>query len=339
MIETYRPLIEQFIPTTIHNIEREYPNGLLLTVRRDSDLAPPRVLHPAFFGCYDWHSAVHSHWQLIRALRFFPNAPFVTDIVAVLDRRLSVENVAAERDYLQPRPSFERPYGLAWLLQLCAELREWDNRHASRWYTTLQPLEAIAANRFRHWLPKLQYPVRTGTHNQIAFSLGLVLDWARTAGDFDLEALIETTVMRFFYEDRDAPLAYEPSATDFLSPALAEADLMRRLLPSRQFSTWLQTFLPQIPEIPDGDWLMPVYVSDPTDGQLAHFAGLNLSRAWMLQGIANALANHDPRITSLELAAANHRDAGLPYATHPHYMLSHWVPTFVIYLLSERGIG
>jgi hypothetical protein len=236
------------------------------------------------------------------------------------------------------REGFERPYGLAWLLQLGAELREWKDEDAARWAAALAPLEALAADRLREWLPKLAYPIRGGEHFQTAFAFGLALDWARTAGDSGLEALLVSTSRALYLGDRDCPLGYEPSGHDFLSPCLAEADLMRRILPGEEFADWLARFLPGVGADRNGDWLPVGRVTDRVDGKLAHIDGLNLSRAWMLEGIAAALPSADPRRASLQAAAAAHAVAGLAGVSDAHYAGSHWLGSFATYLLTGRGL-
>ena len=195
--------------------------------------------------------------------------------------------------------SFERPYGLAWLLQLGAELREWGSPEARAWAAALEPLERAAVARLAEWLPKLTQPIRIGEHSQTAFALGLALDWARAAGDDEARRLVEARSRDFYGRDRDCPLAYEPSGEDFLSPCLGEADLMRRVLPPAEYARWLAAFLPSLPRDGRGDWLAPGVVTDPTDPKLAHLDGLNLSRAWMLEGMAAGLPKGDARVPAL----------------------------------------
>ncbi len=331
--------LERWIPITVENLHREYPNHIAHALHSDADVRPPRELTPAFFGCFDWHSAVHSHWQLARAVRLFSGAPFVPAAAAALERSLTPANIAAEAAYLAARPGFERPYGLAWLLQLTAELREWEDVRAAGWLAALGPLETIAVDHLTGWLPRLTHPVRTGLHSQTAFALGLVWDWARIAGEPGVRQLVEETAGRFFAADQVAPLAYEPSGTDFLSPSLAEADLLRRFWPPDMFAGWLAGFLPGIPTDGGSGWLVPVVPSDPADGRLAHLAGLCLSRAWMLAGIAAGLPAADPRRPALNGAAAAHAAAGLVFVDSAEYMLTHWLPSFALYWLTGRGVG
>jgi hypothetical protein len=319
---------------------KEYPNKIAHVLNGDGDVKPPRALTPAFYGCYDWHSAVHGHWLLARLARTFPTAPFASPARQALAQSLTTENVAAEVAYLSApgRISFERPYGLAWLLQLAAELREWDDPDARRWAAALAPLEQAAARRLAEWLPKLSRPIRVGEHDQTAFAFGLALDWARTAGDRDLEGLLRSRIAAFYQNDRDCPLAYEPSGHDFLSPCLAEADLLRRVLAPAAFATWLGVFLPQLPRTAAGAWLEPAVVTDPGDPKLAHLDGLNLSRAWMLDGIASGLPPADPRLPALRQAAQRHREAGLAAVTGAHYEGGHWLGSFAVYLTTGRGL-
>jgi len=332
-------LAERFARLALACVHREYPNKIAHVLNGDADARPPRELAPAFYGCYDWHSAVHGHWLLARLARTQPGAPFAAEARAALARSLTAENLAGELRYVQGagRTSFERPYGLAWLLQLAAELREWDSDEARAWSRNLAPLEKEAAARLSSWLPKLANPIRIGEHSQTAFAFGLVLDWARGAGEREMEALVVERARTYFGRDRSCPLSYEPSGEDFLSPCLGEADLMRRVLSPAQFASWLTAFLPALAHARGGAWLAPAVVSDPSDPKLAHLDGLNLSRAWMLEGIASGLPAGDPRVTALRAAADAHRTAGLAAVTGAHYEGGHWLGTFAVYLTSGRG--
>ncbi|MCG6928055.1 MAG: DUF2891 domain-containing protein [Acidobacteria bacterium] len=331
---------ERFAVLALSCVHREYPNKIAHVMQDDGDARPPRQLTPAFFGCYDWHSAVHGHWLLARLLRANPEASFAAEARQALARSLSPENVAAEMRYLEGegRVTFERPYGLAWLLQLAAEIRESDTPEARAWSGALEPLEGLAAERIADWLPKLTRPIRVGEHSQTAFAFGLVLDWARTAGRRDVDRLVVERSRDYYQDDRDCPLAYEPSGQDFLSPCLAEADLMRRVLGREEYAGWLEGFLPSLPTDGSADWLEPGIVLDPTDPKLAHLDGLNLSRAWMLEGIAAGLPETDARIPALHAAAGVHREAGLGSVTGEHYEGGHWLGTFAVYLVTGRGL-
>jgi len=228
---------------------------------------------------------------------------------------------------------------LSWLLQLCAELREWDDPQGREMSANLRPLEEVAVERLKTWLPKLSHPVRIGEHDQTAFGLGLMLDYARTAGNEEFAKLVSDSAKKFFLADKNCPLAYEPSGEDFLSPSLGEADVMRRVLPQNEFAKWLKEFMPQIPTTPNADWL-PVAISpDPSDPKLAHLDGLNLSRAWMLEGILSALPSDDPRRPALQATADAHRRAGLAAVTGEHYEGGHWLGSFAVYLTTKRGLS
>ena len=330
----------RFAGLALKCLHDEYPNHISVTIDRDADVHPARELTPAFYGCFDWHSDVHGHWLLVRLLRLMPNAPFAARARAELARSFTAENIAGELGYLKHsgRASFERPYGLAWLLQLSAELREWNDPQARQWAATLQPLEAEAASRIKSWLPKLHYPIRIGEHDQTAFSFGLVWDWAGVAGDAQMRALLNDAAQRFYVKDRNCPLSYEPSGEDFLSPCLAEADFMRRVLDAKAFASWLSAFLPGIPQSAGVGWLQPGVVTDRSDPKLAHIDGLNLSRAWMLEGIAHGLPNGDRRVPVLRAVAARHGNAALPAVTGEHYEGGHWLGTFAVYLTSAAGL-
>jgi hypothetical protein len=331
---------ERFAKLALVCVAKEYPNKISHVLNSDADVAPPRKLTPAFCGCYDWHSSVHGHWLLVRLIRTFPDASFATPAREVLRKSLSAENLKQEAAYLngKGRASFERPYGLSWLLQLCAELREWDDAQAHEMLANLEPLEKAAVDRLKTWLPKLSHPVRIGEHDQTAFGLGLMLDYARGKHDDAFAKLIEDSARKFFLADKNCPLAYEPSGEDFLSPSLGEADVMRRVLSQKEFAKWLKDFMPQIPMTEKTDWL-PVAISpDPSDPKLAHLDGLNLSRAWMLEGILAALPADDPRRPALRATADAHARAGLAAVTGEHYEGGHWLGSFAVYLTTKRGI-
>lgn len=318
---------ERFANLALACVHQEYPNKIAHVLQSDRDALPPRTLTPAFYGCYDWHSSVHGHWLLARLARLQPEAVFAAKARAALQQSITPANVATEVAYLNGpgRASFERPYGLAWLLQLTGELREANDPL----YATIKPLEDAAVERLRTWLPKLSYPVRSGEHSQTAFALGLILDSG--AGDKAFRDLVQSRARAFYATDRNCPLAYEPSGEDFLSPCLAEADVMRRVLPPKAYAEWLTKFMPSMT-------LKPAVVTDPTDPKLAHLDGLNLSRAWMLDGIASGLPRNDPRVKSLRAASKAHADAGLASVTGEHYEGGHWLGSFATYLVTRRGV-
>jgi hypothetical protein len=331
----------RFAALALACVHQEYPNKLSHVLASDADARPPRELTPAFFGCLDWHSSVHGHWLLARLARRFPAAPFAAPARAALARSLTPANLAIEAAYLKTpgRASFERPYGLAWLLQLAAELRGWDDADARSWAAALAPLEAEAAARLATWIPKLHYPIRSGEHSQTAFAFGLVRDWAVATGNEAMRRQIDERARAFYLADRACPIAYEPSGEDFLSPCIAEADLMRRVLPPAEMAGWLTRFLPDVPRKGGAAWLLPGVVTDRSDPKLAHIDGLNLSRAWMLLGVASGLPAGDPRRASLTEAARAHADAALPAVTGEHYEGGHWLGTFAVYLTSGAGRG
>jgi len=321
----------RFVKLALDCVGREYPNKIAHVMNSDADVHPPRELTPAFCGCFDWHSSVHGHWLLARAIRTWPDAEFAAPARAALNRSLTRENLEREAAYMNSkgRESFERPYGLAWLLKLAAELRTWHDPDAVRWSEALRPLERAAVQRLRVWLPKLSHPVRIGEHAQTAFALGFALDYARQTGDKEFAALIEERIRTYYLADRACPVNYEPSGEDFLSPCLGEADAVRRVLPRTEFARWFNAFLPRIP-------LTPAIPTDRSDGKLAHLDGLNLSRAWMLEAIAEALGKTNTRHAAIARLAAAHREAGLKAVTGEHYEGGHWLGSFAIYLVTEK---
>ncbi len=313
-------------------LAREYPNHLTHFLNGADDARTPRALHPAFYGALDWHSAVHNHWLLARLLRHFPEADFAPAVRALLERHLNSQNIAAECAYFAApgREGFERPYGWAWLLALDDALSPWPALRR-----TLAPLREWIAGRIAPWLAALPYPVRSGEHANTAFALGLIHDWAVTNSRQDIAEAIGTAAERFYAEDRNAALAFEPSGQDFLSPVLAEAELMGRVLAPEAFANWLAGFLPRIPAAAEDAWFAPAIVPASEDYKLAHLAGLNLSRAWMLAGMAARLPAGDLRSAALCAAAAAHAEIGLPAARREDYGASHWLPTFAVYCLER----
>jgi hypothetical protein len=306
-----RELAERLAALPLACLTREYPNKLDHVMHGPADVASPRALHPAFYGCFDWHSAVHGHWTLARLVNV---AGQIAGVAALFDATLTAANLEIETAYVKREPGFERPYGWAWLLALAGELAD------TRWAAAIAPLADAIAARFTAYLPRLRYPVRAGTHANTAFALGLVFD-ARA----DLAGVIRERAIGYYGEDV-AALAVEPSGEDFLSPALVEADLMRRVLPPAQFATWFAKFLPAVE-------LRPAIVGDRTDGKLAHLDGLNLSRAWCLHALAAAL----PDRADLAEAAECHATAGLANVATGNYAGEHWLATFATYLVTSAA--
>jgi hypothetical protein len=318
-------------------VQRELPNSIAHLINEPGDVRRPRELHPAFYGCLDWHSAVHGHWLLVRLLRTVPGLPEAAEIRAALDANLTAASIAGEVAYFAAprRAAYERTYGWAWLLQLAAELHDWRDDDARRWAASLQPLTDVIVARYLAFLPRQTYPIRTGVHANTAFGLALALDFARATGHAALEALLVERATAYYAADRDVPAAWEPGGEDFLSPSLMEADLMRRVLPPAEFASWLHAFLPRgLPPSLEH----PAIVSDRSDPKLAHLDGLNLSRAWCLRAIASVLpATEAPADSALraELAAAAeaHAAAGLAHVATGDYMGEHWLASFAVYLL------
>lgn len=329
-----------FANLALHCIHQEFPNVVKHMMNDGDDVKAPRQLYPAFYGCLDWHSSVHGHWLLVRMLNTAQDTVNNDEIIKKLNASFTPRNIQGELKSLkrENNASFERPYGLAWFLQLTAELRQSSIPEAKVWLDTLLPLEKEIVVRISTWLPKLAYPIRTGEHSQTAFAFGLMLDWAKTSGNEEFEALLMSKVKDYYQSDKECPLAYEPSGQDFLSPCLAEADLMRRVMSKKDYSLWLSAFFPGLTS-KASNWLSPATVTDKTDGKLAHLDGLNISRAWMIEGIMEALPEGDERIPVLEKTLKAHREAGLDAVFGDmHYMGSHWLGSFASYLETKRGI-
>ena len=332
----------KFANLALSCIHTEYPNKIAHVLNSAEDAKTPSQLTPAFYGCFDHHSSVHGHWLLARLARLYPQASYAPAARQALTKSLTKANLEVELAYMNApgRAGFERPYGLAWMLQLGAELRQWAKQDASvaTWAADFAPLEQRAAGQFKSWLPKLRTPMRVGEHSQTAFALGLARDWAVEVQDTDFLALIDERAMTYYGNDRDCPLRFEPGGEDFVSACLGEADLMRRVLPPKAYAKWLSVALPTIPKTGTSDWLPVGIVTDRTDGKLAHTDGLNLSRAWMLEGMASGLPASDKRRLALLAAAKAHRDIALPAVTGEHYEGGHWLGTFATYLVTQRGL-
>ena len=314
-------------------LQQEYPNKLNQLLLNETELLSPKVLHPAFYGCFDWHSSVHGHWVLVKLLNDFPQLPNQKIIIEQLQKHLSKENIQQELNYFNRKQeySFERTYGWAWLLKLAQELHQSKLKECKTMEKNLQPLTDLIAQRFIEFLPKLTEPVRTGTHNNTAFAMVLAYDYAKEMHHETLKKVIETQAKRFFAEDADCPINWEPSGTDFLSPCLEEVDLMRRILPEKKFLIWCHQFLPSMEY--DFFNLKTAKVSDKNDGHLVHLDGLNFSRAWILYGLA---AQYPKQYKHLIPLADKHLAQSLPNITNGNYEGEHWLATFALYALNER---
>ena len=310
--------------TALGHVTREYPNKMDHVLEDPADVLGPRDLHPVFFGSFDWHSCVHGWWTLFTVYRLYPDNAVAADIRDLADTLFTTDNIAAE-------VGFERPYGWAWCLMLAAELNRHETDEGRRWAATLNPLADAFARRFKTFLPLATYPVRVGTHYNTAFALRLALDHAEGSGDAALAALCRDRALAWHGADRDCQ-AWEPSQDEFLSPALMEAELMRRVLEPAAFVDWLDGFLPRLAEGQPQTLFAPASVSDRSDGKIAHLDGLNLSRAWCWRGIASALPPEDPRRGVALAAADRHLDVALPQVTGD-YMGEHWLASFALLAL------
>ena len=316
-------------------IQREYPNKPDHTINDAADVRGPRAMHGTFYGCFDWHSSVHGHWMLVRLLRLFPSLPEAREIRGALDANLSAKNIRNEVSYLNQsnRASFERTYGWAWLLKLAEELHDWNDQDGKRWSQNLQPLADGFAEKYLSFLPKQNYPIRTGVHPNTAFGLAFALDYARAVGNQKLESLIVERSRTYYARDINYPASWEPGGEDFFSPALMEADLMRRVMSKTEFAAWVHRLLPGVSRGQPRQLLQPAIVTDRTDPKLVHLDGLNLSRAWCMRMIANALPRNDTARKVLARSAAAHAKAGLDHVASGNYEGEHWLASFAVYLL------
>ena len=325
-----------FAKLAVKCVQKEYPNKPDHTINEGDDVRSPRAMHPAFYGCFDWHSTVHGHWMLVHLLRLFPNLPESRDIRKALDANLSENHIAGEVAYLKQanRASFERTYGWAWLLKLAAELHGWNDEDGRRWSRNLASLAGAFVEKYLAFLPKQNYPIRTGVHPNTAFGLAFALDYARAIGDPKLTVLIVERSHAYFGRDVNYPAAWEPGGEDFFSPALMEADLMRRVMPKAEFTAWFHHFLPGISRDQPKELLQPAIVTDRTDPKLVHLDGLNLSRAWCMRSIAAALPVNDPARKILARSAMAHANAALPFIASGNYEGEHWLASFAVFMMS-----
>jgi hypothetical protein len=325
-----------FARLALNGLRKEYPNkpGDVLNVA--DDVKSPRAVHPAFYGCFDWHSSVHGHWMLVRLLRLFPDLPEAKEIRAALAENLTARNLQIEADYFGRKntQSFERPYGWAWLLKLAEELHGWDDPDGKAWAKNVQPLADTLVARYLAYFPKQTYPIRSGVHPNTAFGLAFAHDYARAGGNGKLRELIEERSRAYYGKDAAAPATWEPDGADFFSPSLMEADLMRRVLPAEEFRAWFGRYLPGVAKGEPKNLLTPATVSDRTDPQIVHLDGLNLSRAWCMRSIAAALPKDDSARKVLAESAARHAEAGLQHIASGDYVGEHWLASFAVYMLS-----
>jgi hypothetical protein len=320
----WRALAGDLARTALGTVVREYPNDLRHMMAGPDDRPTPREVHPAFYGSFDWHSCVEMHWVAARLLRLAPDRVPAAEIRSVLDAHLTAENLAVEAAYLRERPGFSRPYGRGWALALVHELR------GTPWEPAAAPFGETIAAGLAEWLPRNAFPVRYGFHNNSAFALTVSWEYAAAHPGSGLRAAIEDAARRWFSADVDYPAAWEPGPSDFLSPALTEAALMARVLPAGEFADWFEAFLPEMPPV----LATPVTVNDPTDGQGAHLAGLNYSRAAGFKRVAAALPEGHPRAAALLASAAAHDAAAEPFATGGDYMVEHWLAAYAVLSLT-----
>lgn len=328
----------RLVALSIACVGREFPNKPGNVVDSDQTVRPPRELTPAFFGCFDWHSAVHGHWAMLRVLKEFPDILEAAAIRAKLNAHLAQEKMAAELLYLKAdrNRTFERPYGWGWFLRLTAELAASDDPDAKRWHAAAEPVARHLSERTIAYLFALSVPIRDGTHSNTAFSLVHMLDYARVAKDSKLEAAIVARSKEFYSDDRSCPVGYEPSGEDFISPCLAEADLMRRVLAPEAFIRWYDAFMPPMATPDFSRLLAPVEVRDLKDPRIGHLIGLSLQRAWAMRGVASALPKDDPRATLLGKVARRHCGEAQRQMFESGYGGEHWLASFAIYLLTGR---
>lgn len=312
-------------------MQTEYPNKLGQTLNDQTDIGQPHELHPAFYGCFDWHSAVHGHWSLVKLLKDYPTLTSAEQARTKLKENISAHNILAELVYFEKahNKSYERTYGWAWLLKLAEELHTWQDPLARELESNLQPLTDLIVERYIEFLPKLKYPIRVGEHTNTAFGLSFAWDYAVALENEDLKRVLNQSARSFYLQDADCPLGWEPSGYDFLSPCFEEIDIMRRVLNEEEFNAWIADFMPQL-QSPTFDIAVGI-VSDRTDGKLVHLDGLNFSRAWVLYG----LAKQYPTYKHLTNTANKHVAYSLPNLVGDSYEGGHWLGSFAIYALAQ----
>ncbi|HPR33828.1 MAG TPA: DUF2891 domain-containing protein [Prolixibacteraceae bacterium] len=311
-------------------IGNEYPNEISHLLNSEADIATPAQLHPAFYGCLNWHSSVHGHWLLVKILQVFPDLPERDEIVAVLDKNLSEANIQAEVAYFKAenRSGFERPYGWAWLLKLASELANSQDSLQQKWFRALLPLAEKMKSNYYDYLPGLYYPIRRGVHENTAFGIAFALDYAKATDDKTFESFLKERARFYFFNDHSIPASWEPEGEDFLSPSLIEADLMRRVLSREEFVHWFKNFMPEVPF----SLTYPAVVADRQDPKGVHLDGLNLSRAWCMFELAKALPDDSQTHRDLWQAGYRHAAEALPNVLSDNYMGTHWLATFAVYM-------
>jgi len=332
--ELDKTLAIKFANMALKCIEKEYPNKPSHVMNNSSEIKRPRDFHPAFYGCFDWHSSVHGHWMLVRLLKIFPGFKLESRIRAALKRNITKENIELELTYLnQPnRKSFERTYGWAWLLKLAEELYTWEDKDGKKLYTHLKTLADKIAGSYINFLPRQTYPIRTGVHPNTAFGLLFACDYAKTLKNKELLNLVTRRSLEYFGKDENSPSEWEPGGEDFFSPSLMEADLMTRILSRSEFLQWFSNFLPGFEK---SSLLKPAIVSDRTDGKLSHLDGLNLSRAWCMADILKLLPEGDKKVEIIKNSIKIHMKATLDNIESGHYAGEHWLASFAVYTFSR----
>lgn len=312
-------------------VNQEFPNKLNQSLDSLKEIGRPAELHPAFYGCYDWHSSVHGHWMMLVLSQKFPNLPQKEKAMKLILQNITAEKMAGELAYFQRKSekSFERTYGWAWYLKLTQAAKELKTPEGDSLYQNLKPLAEDISQKYQAFLPKLVYPIRTGEHPNTAFGLSFAYDYAVAVKDDSLQKVIVETANKLFLNDANCPLSWEPSGFDFLSPCLEEANLMSRILPKNEFIHWLSRFLPQLSE--ESFDLKHAEVLDRTDGKLAHLDGLNFSRAWCLYRISKI----DPQFAHLKIVADKHIRHSLSKMNDGNYSGDHWLGSFATLALLE----
>jgi hypothetical protein len=334
-LDRLRPELNGYARLALENVTREFPSQVSALMTGPGEFPDrPRDRTPVFYGSFDWHSCVEMHWVLVRLLKVAADAVPAAEIRAALDAQFTPDGLREEAEYAAMTGTGLRHYGWGWALTLAHELATWTgDADAPRWAAAMDPLAAGLTRNFLRWLPKATYPLRVGVHANSSFGPSRALPYAR-ARQPELAGAIEEAAHRWYGADAGYPGGWEPSGHDFLSPALAEAELMARLLPPGEFQAWLAAFLPGIASREPAALFMPAFVSDSSDGQIAHLHGLNLSRAWCWRRLAETLPAGDPRVPACLDAMRQHAEASLPHVVGDDYMVGHWLAAYAVLLFS-----
>ena len=329
---------EKLIALSLDCVDKKFPYSIGYRFVNEDWIKPHYEVTPSFYGCWDWHSAVHGHWAMVKVLKKFPEISLADSLRSKLRKNLSKERLEKEFKFFEEKftKSFERTYGWAWLLKLYSELYTWDDEEGRIWLQNLEPLAKKLSIKTIEFLKVLSSPLRPGTHANTAFSFSLMIDYAQTVNDDALFQSIKDFSDKYFISDVDCPTDYEPSGTDFLSPCMAEASLMSKLMNKKVYQRWLNNFLPPLKSEEFSPLRSPPIVLDKEDPGIGHLIGLMFHRAWTMNQISYSLPKNDRRKSTLRKIALDHGKTGYSLMFDSGYSGSHWLATFALYMYDEN---